>query len=785
MAEDIADVLMTLQTGGAFAVELTMEANALSLDVAEVGPIRLPVSAATARKLCAVARPAPYGLRDKTLLDRNVRDAWEIGPKQARLDTKVWPWALGAKLPVIRERLGLPAEGSLEVRFDKLLVYGPGQFFAPHQDSERDDAMIGTLVVELPSAHEGGALIVEHRGKSHTFPSLPRKPKELGLYAFYADCRHEVKPVESGFRVALSYHLLFRAPKAKKAQTLPSSATDRLEAAVNAHFSTPIKPLYSTAPAAPPKRLVYLLDHEYTQKGLSWDHLKNGDGPRSLALREVARKLDCEVFLALAEVHECWNCEDDDYGYRRRRGRYSSYDEEERDAGDYALIDLISSEVELTHWVDDDGTTSAGASLGVSEDEICWTRESSEMDPFKSEHEGYMGNYGNTLDRWYHRAALVMWPKSQSFALRAEASPAWAVHEIASSIKRGALDEARARAKALRSCWDWGARSAMGARDVAALLGVLAALDDADLASSLLAPLGLERLTPAALPRFVALVDRFGFPWSENLLSKWYGRTLYDDEETWKSLPRIVTAFHGAGGAGEALIRWLFEREVEAFRQNVADWRSVEARYAKEGEGDVVGHALALLDGAVSANASAVRDELIAFMTNGQTRLPWSIAAALLRKSRTGRDAAAVAALGLAPLVDHLVKEIEAALAEPERSLSDWSIAPPGDCKCALCKELGSFLRDGTKIRHVWPLAKDNRQHIHRVIDGADLPVTHETLREGRPQSLVLTKQNTLFSRARALRDEQKKLLAWLIAERAAFTGAPPVKKRARRAPSR
>jgi hypothetical protein len=42
-----------------------------------------------------------------------------------------------------------------------MLVYAPGQFFAPHQDSEKADAMIGTLVVTLPSASKGGVLVVE------------------------------------------------------------------------------------------------------------------------------------------------------------------------------------------------------------------------------------------------------------------------------------------------------------------------------------------------------------------------------------------------------------------------------------------------------------------------------------------------------------------------------------------------------------------------------------------------------------------------------------------------
>jgi hypothetical protein len=54
----------------------------------------------------------------------------------------------------------------------------------------------------------------------------------------------------------------------------------------------------------PPDRLVYLLDHEYTPRGLVWDRLKGADRARAPALREVARRLECEVFLALADVHE-------------------------------------------------------------------------------------------------------------------------------------------------------------------------------------------------------------------------------------------------------------------------------------------------------------------------------------------------------------------------------------------------------------------------------------------------------------------------------------------------
>jgi hypothetical protein len=59
-------------------------------DVAGVGPISLPRFPAGARRLCGIAHSARYGLRDQTLLDRNVRDARKIGKRRVKIDEKRW-----------------------------------------------------------------------------------------------------------------------------------------------------------------------------------------------------------------------------------------------------------------------------------------------------------------------------------------------------------------------------------------------------------------------------------------------------------------------------------------------------------------------------------------------------------------------------------------------------------------------------------------------------------------------------------------------------------------------
>ena len=59
----------------------------------------------------------------------------------------------------------------------------------------------------------------------------------------------------------------------------------------------------------PPNRLVCLLDHEYTQGGLSWDRLKGADAERAGLLRAAAEDAVCEAVLALTEIKETWDTE--------------------------------------------------------------------------------------------------------------------------------------------------------------------------------------------------------------------------------------------------------------------------------------------------------------------------------------------------------------------------------------------------------------------------------------------------------------------------------------------
>lgn len=115
MLEEVSRLLARIGSSGSFATRRTAAAEDLNLEVQSIGRIRFPITPAIARKLCEVARPARYGFKDQTRLDRLRRD------------------------------LGLPDGCRLKAQLHNLLVYGPGHFFTTHQDSEKADDMIGTL----------------------------------------------------------------------------------------------------------------------------------------------------------------------------------------------------------------------------------------------------------------------------------------------------------------------------------------------------------------------------------------------------------------------------------------------------------------------------------------------------------------------------------------------------------------------------------------------------------------------------------------------------------------
>ncbi|KAB7744206.1 hypothetical protein GA707_12245 [Nostocoides sp. F2B08] len=75
---------------------------------------------------------------------------------------------------------------------------------------------------------------------------------------------------------------------------------------------------------------------------------------------------------------------------------------------------------------------------------------------------------------------------------------------------------------------------------------------------------------------------------------------------------------------------------------------------------------------------------------------------------------------------------------------------------------LAQFLGSSTERTLAWPLAAPRRRTIHSHIDRAGLPVTHRTIRSGRPFTLLLEKTDALFALEEAARHRAQEDLLWL-----------------------
>ncbi len=763
----LADLLASDTRRSTFSASRTAPATDLVLEVRGVGPIALPVTHARARELCAVSRPAHYGRGEATLVDRTVRDTWEVPKSRVRIDKRRFDRTLVPVLDKLRSDLGLPASCELRAELHSLLVYAPGQFFLPHQDSEVDDAMVGSLVVGLPSAFTGGALEVRQDGERATYRG---SKTSLSFVAFYGDCRHQVKPVTSGYRVVLTYDLVAQDERRPVIDATDTELVAELAGRIGEHF----------AGSGAPGRLVYLLDHEYTSRALDWTRLK-GDDARSVALLEAAAdRAGCDLVLALADEHETWSADEPDR-QSRWTNRHSDWDDDdsedddEDDADDrgssagsdgeeYELGELVESELTLLSWIDTTGARESDVGLSVHDDEICPSTPAGDMRPYASEYEGYMGNWGNTLDRWYHRGAAVLWPRERAFAVRAEVSPAWAIDTLIAQARAGDLAGAREAVATLEPFWDRRAGAVATAGFLAKVLRAARLVDDPAAAAAVLGPFRLEMLAPSHAKALGALAAAYGETWTAELVTRWSlarpnGRAASPGPAAWlATLPRLCDALVESGPAGTVVARLLLDDARRWVRKTVeSDLRAASPSRRERALSELGPGVAGVVQAAARAGATAVRDDLVALVCAPGTEM-LGCACALLRAAPRAEWAAS----GLDAVAEHCRSALDELLARPARAPGDWSIAPPGGCACALCATLATFLEDSARTRFEWPLREESRAHVHRRIEAAELPVTHETRRSGRPYTLVLAKTDALHARERAQRQQLAAELAWL-----------------------
>ncbi|KAG8921756.1 hypothetical protein FRC01_014908, partial [Tulasnella sp. 417] len=417
---DLEDVLKgDLKFEGSFYFNKTyIDAPNPVLRLNTLGRIGLPLSQREAMHIAANSRQAPFGMGERTIVDTNVRDTWEMDATDFSFDNPAWKKFIDRVVQEVCATLGVNISASRpRCELYKLLLYEKGSH------TEKADGMFATIIIILPSPFTGGSAHLSHAGQKAAIDQSKESWLHTSVMAWYTDVMHEIKPIQSGYRLALSYNLIHTTTSLRPALSDASGPIQQIKHILLSWRQS----LYAEES---PQKIIYLLQHRYSQANCRGSAMKGTDAHVVAVLDSVSRELNFRVGLALVECHLSGAAEDEGYGggwgrrgggWGRRRGWYDDYDEEDDiDEENLEFAETYEKSMKIKGLVSLDGKLLKRELELMEEDEDgegvefipADLREEVESGPHdKQEYEGYQGNGAGTLERWYRRTVLVLWPE--------------------------------------------------------------------------------------------------------------------------------------------------------------------------------------------------------------------------------------------------------------------------------------------------------------------------------------------------------------------------------------
>ncbi len=714
----LAEALCSVNHAGSFCAGGRHRRSPPRLDILGFGDVSLPFTPRTKAALQKHSDPAPYGRGQETLVDAEVRSCRQIEATRIRLDPD-WSDTLEEIAALAAEGLG--TAGKVEARLYKLLLYGPGDFFLPHRDSEKEPGMFGTLVIALPSTFQGGELVVEHDEQQHTLSMQALSGAEVAWAAFYSDCRHELRPVTTGVRAVLVYNLV------RARGTTPPVPSGRDVDRVEAELCRWV------ARGTPPK-LCSVMSHSYSRAELSWEALKGKDKARAIALRTAAGRLGFEAYLAMIHIEESWSAEQlhPTGGYWGRR-RWHHYDADP-EPSEVDLIELHES-TRVIRWADTSET--GDHPLPFGDEELCPPGILDEEDPDEFHYHEATGNEGATVERTYLRAAVITWPLAHEVDVLAQMGAEALLEALASQRAGDSQIAAIARATA--------AELAHPSTEVDLLTRFFRELERLDDSAARRHWFDIGPAKQGTRVKAATVV-------SESLAH-------LDADDAGEQLRRIVLA-NGQRklDATAALLALAPSHDrVAMAAEAVLDARPAykwQARHRFDPSvlAELVMYALRIPNGAASAGLFRrvlARPDDFDF---DRTVLP-----TVLRVADRLASAEALAPWAAFCVVE-LVARLRVRLSQP----SNLSRSPAESCDCALCSELSAFLIAPNRSEWVLGVRQERRQHVESTIRRERLDVACETVRRGSPHKLRCTKTTASYEAKFAQRQLEQRALATL-----------------------
>ncbi|XP_028397869.1 uncharacterized protein LOC114521584 [Dendronephthya gigantea] len=406
------------------------------LVIENVGHISLPVQDEQAQKIIEVAKKAPFGLGDQTLVDETVRKTWQLDPKQITIKNDHFLTGVENVVSSAKKNLGCDKK-AVKAKLYKVLLYEKGGHFKAHRDTEKENGMFATMVLQLPSKFEGGKITVRHAGDEKVVKMDGERSSYCCKYAaHYSDCEHEVSKIVSGYRLALVYSLCWTA-----GGTPPSADTGKAivqnVAKILPQICTGSRNLFA-----------WFLSHKYSEHGLSGsgiDALKGPDEVVARALQQANELLPKEqqFNFYIAEV-------------KRELQQFGDFWDENSWSGGFEPNGDEEEEVSIENWFQFDGKVAKievfkDIELDIENDVVNLQKprhlplkdaiQRLWGEPDDEENTGPTGNEGATQTYWYNNYAIFAWQKDNEIILRCklngyQAAVDWVSNQLKSVEKK-------------------------------------------------------------------------------------------------------------------------------------------------------------------------------------------------------------------------------------------------------------------------------------------------------------------------------------------------------------
>lgn len=240
------------------------------IQVAGFGALRYPLSEADCVALHACGKPSAFGQGEQTITDSKVRSSREYPASALTINPNKCPlFEQEFEQEIVETATELFKQGTLTLTPQKLVVYAPGDFFKVHKDTVRGDTHVGTIVISLPvdGGFTGGtfALQTSTGTKFMTGDNFSSRGLEANFACFRTDVDHEVHPVESGYRVVLSYEVF---GSEKRPQSLAEPKMREALTTIHATVEGGLELLH---------KVIILTEHKYTQRTAVPEKLHGAD----------------------------------------------------------------------------------------------------------------------------------------------------------------------------------------------------------------------------------------------------------------------------------------------------------------------------------------------------------------------------------------------------------------------------------------------------------------------------------------------------------------------------